>query len=150
LMEASRVAIRRHVKRQSNAHPYDPEWELYLEERLDRQLEGTLAGKGRIEFLWKGQGGRCGRCGPALRPSEKPWHIHHKRWRCQGGTDTVDNVELLHDQCHRQIHYGKESGRYRPRLAKGGPECPSRRKREFHVRFRGGGKVAIPSRYPAT
>jgi RNA-directed DNA polymerase len=107
LMEASRVAIRRHVKILSNANPYDPEWELYLEERLYRQLEGTLAGKGRIEFLWKGQGGRCGRGGQALRPSEKPWHIHHKRWRCHGGTDTVDNVELLHDQCHRPIHSGQ-------------------------------------------
>ena len=51
--------------------------------------------------------GRCVRCGQTLRPSEKPWHIHHKRWRCHGGSDTVDNLELLHKHCHHQIHYGE-------------------------------------------
>jgi RNA-directed DNA polymerase len=109
LMEASRVAVRRYVKIQSEANPYDPAWEPYLEERLYWRLEGTLAGKGRIDHLWKSQRGRCVRCGQTLRPSEKPWHIHHRRWRCHGGQDTVDNLELLHGMCHRQIHYGKQS-----------------------------------------
>lgn len=109
LMEASRVPVRRYVKIRSEANPYDPVWEPYLEERLYWQLEGTLAGKGRIEYLWKGQKGRCLRCGQTLRPSEKPWHIHHRCWRCHGGQDTVDNLELLHGTCHRQIHSGKQS-----------------------------------------
>jgi RNA-directed DNA polymerase len=104
LMEAGRVWIRRYVKIRSEANPYDPEWELYLEERLYWQLEGTLAGKGRIGYLWKNQEGRCVRCGQALRPNEKPWHIHHRRWRCHGGTDTVDKVELLQKHCHRALH----------------------------------------------
>jgi RNA-directed DNA polymerase len=109
LMEAGRVRIRRFVKIRSDANPYDPAWELYLEERHYWQLEGTLAGMGRIEYLWKEQGGRCARCGQTLRTSEKPWHIHHRLWRCHGGQDTVDNVELLHGLCHRQIHYGQQS-----------------------------------------
>ncbi len=108
LMEAGRVWIRRFVKIRSEANPYDPEWELYLEERLYWQLEGTLAGKGRIENLWKSQEGRCVGCGQPLRTSEKPWHIHHRRWRCHGGQDTADNVELLHKHCHHTIHYGKK------------------------------------------
>jgi RNA-directed DNA polymerase len=109
LMEAGRVWIRRFVKIRSEANPYDPAWELYLEERLYWQLEGTLAGKSRIEYLWKSQEGRCAGCGQPLRTSEKPWHIHHRRWRCHGGQDTVDNVELLHKHCHHTIHYGKTS-----------------------------------------
>ncbi len=106
LLEASWVAIRRFVKIRSDANPYDPEWELYLEERLYRQLEGTLAGRGRIAYLWRAQEGRCVGCGQALRTSEKPWHIHHRHWRSHGGPDTVDNLELLHGHCHRQIHDG--------------------------------------------
>jgi RNA-directed DNA polymerase len=109
LIEAGRVSIRRYVKIRSEANPYDPRWERYLEERLYWQLEGTLAGRGRIEYLWKSQKGRCVRCGQSLRPSDKPWHIHHRRWRCHGGPETVDNLELLHGRCHRQIHYGEQS-----------------------------------------
>jgi RNA-directed DNA polymerase len=107
-LEAGRVAIRRFVKIRSEANPYDPKWELYLEERLYWKLEGTLAGRGRIEYLWRRQEGRCARCGQTLRPNEKPWHIHHRRWLCHGGEDTVDNVELLHKHCHYQIHYGEQ------------------------------------------
>jgi len=108
LMEANRVAIRRYVKIRQDANPYDPSWELYLEARLYWQLEGTLAGRGRIEYLWKAQEGRCVRCGQPLRPSERPWHIHHRHWRSHGGPDTVDNLELLHGHCHHQIHYGMD------------------------------------------
>jgi RNA-directed DNA polymerase len=35
---------------------------------------------------------------------QPPWHVHHLQWRCYGGSDTFDNLELLHDHCHRQIH----------------------------------------------
>src|SRR5262245_21101251 len=38
----------------------------------------------------------------------------------------------------------------RPRLAKGGPECPSRMMREYHVRFPGEGALATAPPYPAS
>ncbi len=107
LMEAGQVKVMRWKKILSEANPYDPSWEPYLEERMVWKLGHTLAGRGRIEYLWKGQGGRCLVCGQKLQAEEQPWHIHHRRWRCFGGLDTFDNLELLHANCHRQIHARK-------------------------------------------
>jgi RNA-directed DNA polymerase len=104
-MEAGKVSNREWIKIRSEANPYDPQWELYLEARQQWKMQQTLAGRERIVYLWKGQGGRCRVCGQALREEESSWwHLHHRRWRSHGGADTCDNLELLHANCHRQIH----------------------------------------------
>jgi RNA-directed DNA polymerase len=104
LMQAASVKVLRWKKIRSAANPYDPEWELDLEERLGWKLTHTLMGRSRIEYLWKDQEGRCVMCGQILRIEEKPWHMHHRVWRSRGGQETCDNLELLHANCHRQIH----------------------------------------------
>ena len=48
-------------------------------------------------------------CGQALRLAEETWHIHHRIWRSLGGSDTADNLELLHANCHRQVHAKSKS-----------------------------------------
>ena len=88
----------------SAVNPYDPKWELYLEARWGWQLAQTQKGRSRIEFLGKVQEGRCLVCGQPLRIAEEDCHIHHRIWRIEGGLDTADNLELLHANCHRQIH----------------------------------------------
>ena len=109
LMKAAGVRVLRWVKIRSAANPYDPEWELYLEERSAWKLTHTLAGRGRIEYLWKRQKGRCLVCGQRLDMTEDAWHIHHRIWRSRGGGDTCDNLGLLHANCHRQIHGQSET-----------------------------------------
>ncbi len=104
LMAAAQVRIIRYVKIRSAVNPYDPKWELYLEARLGWQLTQTLAGRSRIEYLWKDQEGRCTVCGQLLRIAEGDCQIHHRIWRSRGGSDRADNTELLHANCHRQIH----------------------------------------------
>jgi RNA-directed DNA polymerase len=104
LMSAASVKIIRYVKIRSAVNPYDPEWELYLEARWVWQLGQTRTGRSRIEFLWREQEGRCVVCGQELRIAEDDCHIHHRIWRSRGGPDTADNTELLHANCHRQIH----------------------------------------------
>lgn len=104
LMAAAKVKVIRYVKIRSDVNPYDPEWELYLEARLGWQLTQTLTGRSRIEYLWRDQGGRCTVCGQPLRIEEGDCQIHHRIWRSRGGLDTADNTELLHANCHRQIH----------------------------------------------
>ena len=103
-MTAASVRIIRYVKIRSAVNPYDPAWELDLEARLGWQLTQTRAGRSRIEFLWKEQEGRCVVCGQPLRIAEDDCEIHHRIWRSRGGPDTADNLELLHANCHRQIH----------------------------------------------
>jgi RNA-directed DNA polymerase len=109
LMEAAKVKIIRQIKIRSEANPYDPEWELYLEARTVWKLEQTLAGHSRIEYLWKEQEGRCRVCGQPLLIEQRPWHLHHRIWRCKGGQEDSGNRELLHANCHRSIHARKSS-----------------------------------------
>jgi RNA-directed DNA polymerase len=103
-MSAAQVKIIRYVKIRSAVNPYDPEWELYLEARRGWQLAQTRTGRSRIEWLRKVQEGRCLVCGQPLAIATEDCHIHHRIWRSQGGSDTADNLELLHANCHRQIH----------------------------------------------
>jgi RNA-directed DNA polymerase len=107
LMAAKGVKTLRWLKIRSEANPYDPTWELYLEERAVWKLGHILAGRNRIGYLWKEQGGKCALCGQRLQEEDQPWHRHHRVWRCHGGQDTFDNLELLHANCHRQLHAGK-------------------------------------------
>ncbi len=109
LMKASRVKIYRWQKIKWDANPYDPAWEPYFEERECWKWMHTLAKRGRIDYLWKEQGGKCVACGQPLRFDEEgePWHVHHRIWLCRGGEDLFDNMELLHANCRRQIHARK-------------------------------------------
>jgi len=107
LMKAAHVRRYRWTKIQSDANPYDPAWELYLEERECWKWTHTLAKRGRIDYLWRDQEGKCMACGQRLRIEEEFWHVHHRIWRCRGGEDTFDNLELLHENCHRQLHARK-------------------------------------------
>ena len=71
-MKAAGVKVLRWVKIRSAANPYDPEWELYLEERSAWKLTHTLAGRGRIEYLWKEQGGDVWCAGSCFRRKNSP------------------------------------------------------------------------------
>jgi RNA-directed DNA polymerase len=103
LVQARDTTIRRHVKVQGDANPYDPAWELYFEERRSLQMANSLTGRGTARYLWLEQDGKCPVCHSPLALAEG-WHIHHLLWRSKGGSDLIDNLVLLHPNCHRQVH----------------------------------------------
>jgi RNA-directed DNA polymerase len=103
LFRALSLDIRRHVKVRGEANPYDPAWELYFEERLTAQMASTLTGRGKARYLWLEQDGKCPICGRPLT-LEGGWQMHHLLWRTHGGGHDVDNLVLLHPNCHRQVH----------------------------------------------
>jgi RNA-directed DNA polymerase len=103
LMKASDVRIERHVLIRHAANPYDPSWESYYEGRVQAKMRATLLGRETLRELCARQGGRCAGCG-GLFTSPAEWHLHHRHWRVYGGGDQTSNLELLHGNCHRQVH----------------------------------------------
>jgi RNA-directed DNA polymerase len=73
------------------------------EKRLAAQMANTLTGRGTTSYLWYEGDGRCRVCCQPLTP-ETGWHVHHLLWRSYGGPDTIENLVLLHPNCHHQLH----------------------------------------------
>jgi RNA-directed DNA polymerase len=102
------LPITRHTKIKGEANPYDPHWELYLEQRLALKMAASFKGRRALLHLWQRQGGHCAHCGEAITPITG-WHSHHRVWRSHGGRDTADNRVLLHPACHYQVHHAPGS-----------------------------------------
>jgi RNA-directed DNA polymerase len=118
LFPAHSLPLKRHTKINGEANPYDPQWELYLEQRLALKMTASLTGRRSLLHLWRRPGGRCSHCGEAM-PTPTGWHSHHKVWRSHGGSDTADNRVLLHPTCHRQVHHTLGSPRMSPSVTRG-------------------------------
>jgi RNA-directed DNA polymerase len=103
LFDASWMHIRRHIKVRAEANPYDPDWEMYFEQRHDTHMTQELEGQGETLGLWQAQVGICPVCNQKLT-KQSGWHKHHIVWRVYGGSDNIDNLVLLHPNCHRQVH----------------------------------------------
>jgi RNA-directed DNA polymerase len=103
LIKAAATPIQRHVKVQGKANPYDPAYEAYFEQRLVKKWATGYYGGAKITWLWQRQDGKCPPCGDPITPDSR-WHVHHKIPRVEGGPHTLDNLVLLHPDCHRQLH----------------------------------------------
>ena len=103
LVKASDTPIKRHVKIKGTANPYDPEFETYFEERLGLSMKENLRGNNRLKVLWYAQDGLCPKCGEKIT-KDTGWNLHHVLPKAQGGDDNMNNLELLHPNCHRQHH----------------------------------------------
>jgi RNA-directed DNA polymerase len=102
LSTMAKTPIKRHVKIKGNANPYDPDWEAYFEKRRENQW--LQKGKYRQRELWIRQKGLCTACRQKLELDDE-MDIHHRKSIVNGGTDSWDNLMLLHTVCHQQIHY---------------------------------------------
>ena len=105
LLYADDTTIQRHRKIKAEANPYDPQDEMYFEERLEYAWRRSDEGKRRTLRLWLAQNKRCPMC-KQLITFETGWNIHHIVERHKGGGDELGNLVLLHPNCHRQIHSG--------------------------------------------
>ncbi|RHX28709.1 HNH endonuclease signature motif containing protein, partial [Escherichia coli] len=53
-------------------------------------------------------------CGQPIT-NQTGWNIHHRIRKVMGGSDELTNLELLHPNCHRQLH-SREAGAHRKHL----------------------------------
>ena len=103
LFHATSLPSHMYTKVKRAANPYHPAWEMYFEERESRHMAHTLVGRVILLYLWRTQGGKCPACGlPISR--ETGWHSHHVVPKVLGGHDGATNRQLLHPECHRQLH----------------------------------------------
>jgi RNA-directed DNA polymerase len=103
LFRADSVPIKRHVKVQSAANPYDPKWEAYFAQRLAVKVATNLQDYRTMLFLWNQQNGLCPNCNQPIT-TITGWHSHHLIWKSNGGSDDDENRLLLHPNCHMQVH----------------------------------------------
>ena len=101
LFQIDKMPIKRHRKIKMAANPYDPEWEMYFEQRLDEKMVEKLRKK--LARLYCRQNGKCPHCGQPIDQTTG-WNTHHIVEKHRGGTDRLDNLVMLHPNCHRQIH----------------------------------------------
>jgi len=66
-------------------------------------MANKLKGKYQLRSLWRSQKGICPICHGKIT-EETGWARHHITWRSHGGGDTLDNLALLHPNCHMQVH----------------------------------------------
>lgn len=107
LVSAMQTPIKRHTKIRERANPYDPQWEVYFEERLGVKMAHDLKGRRQLLALWKRQNGLCPNCHQKIT-QVTGWHNHHRVWRTKGGKDQAENRVLLHPNCHMQVHSQQE------------------------------------------
>jgi len=54
-------------------------------------------------YLMAREHGKCQLCGKEFSKGNET-HIHHKKARSDGGTDSEKNLALLHKKCHNKLH----------------------------------------------
>ena len=103
IFQPNRTAIRRQVKVIGTANPYDPQWEVYFEQRRYQRVADELPRRPKLVTLFRLQQGLCPLCNQSIT-KETGWNCHHILWRVYGGGDEIDNLVLLHPTCHQQLH----------------------------------------------
>ncbi|NEP00909.1 MAG: hypothetical protein F6K58_20030 [Symploca sp. SIO2E9] len=53
--------------------------------------------------MLKRQKGRCAQCGLTFRDGDK-LEVHHIQQSSKGGSNRLENLELLHLHCHDGVH----------------------------------------------
>ncbi len=98
------VNIIRHCKIRSEAIIFDKSQELYFEKRDQRKWKRNGKFANNQKLLRKQQYSKCPICGKLMFLKQEV-DIHRKVHKTSGGNDNLENLQLIHSDCHVQIHY---------------------------------------------
>jgi RNA-directed DNA polymerase len=101
--QIDKVPIVRHIKVRHAARFFDPEFQIYFDQRKQKDIRQHLRDRPRLRKAWYAQSGKCPVC---QRPIEanQPWQVHHRQPKSKGGKHEATNLALMHPDCHRQWH----------------------------------------------
>jgi RNA-directed DNA polymerase len=99
--------ITRHVKVKDQASPDDPTLRVYWEQRQTKYGKTYFAKGSKLYQIAQNQNWQCPICGEHLFNGERI-DTHHKVEVVNGGSDEVNNLVLVHKECHRHLHSGKQ------------------------------------------
>lgn len=99
------IPITRHSKVQGKRSPLNPDDQDYWDARQHRRMTEAMRSSIRSTLL-KRQDDRCAMCHVRFDPEEDLPLIdeHHDTPRHLGGTDQIDNLQLVHRWCHHRHH----------------------------------------------
>lgn len=92
--------IKRHILVKGRSSPDDPELRDYWHKRQTYNSKYLFKTR---SILWRKQEGKCLVCMDNI-DNEESVHLHHKLPKKLGGKDQIDNLVLLHENCHQQVH----------------------------------------------
>ena len=95
------IPIVRHSMVKGRNSPDDPTLTNYWKERQKKNSQypkNSMRGK-----LWKKQKGLCPICKDHINNGERI-HLHHIIPKSQGGGNSLNNLCIVHEICHRQVH----------------------------------------------
>lgn len=108
LFRASEIKIKRHIKIQQDANPFDSKWELYFERR--EKYRGGMIGYGKLTALsiLHSQSNLCALCKGSIS-LDKTWEYHFKQKWVYGGSCQIENLAIVHPECHERLHAVKDN-----------------------------------------
>ena len=97
--------IERHIPVKKDYSPDNPKLKEYWENRRKR-IDKTKAQKlnQMKEYVAYKQDYKCPVCNQSIF-NDEPLHLHHIIPKCEGGTDTSNNLTWVHIFCHHKVHY---------------------------------------------
>lgn len=108
IMNMASIPIVRYVKimKGMRVHAKDKETREYWQKRVYTNALSQVYSI-KVEKLMKRQKGICPSCGDPITKvdiAEKRIHAHHMLPRSKGGSEKLNNLRLLHQNCHVLVH----------------------------------------------